>query len=128
MTKRASLILALALVGTVIGILIPNTTALVVAGLTAAGAPIGTFVPLAKLATIGPQLGFLDYAWRLIPANPILLRVVESGGKRRRDLFIRCGYLGLLVFVVIGSLMSSGGSIAGTDLSALAKEDRKSVV
>src|SRR5215207_5750671 len=68
------------------------------------------------------MLGIAEYIWRLVPANPILLRVVESGGKRRRDLFIRCGYLGLLVFVVIGSLMTSGGSVAGTDLSALAKE------
>ena len=41
--------------------------------------------------------GILDYFYRLLPANPILLRVVESGGKRRRDLFIRCIYLGLLV-------------------------------
>ena len=38
------------------------------------------------------MLGIADYFWRLIPANPILLRVVETGGKRRRDLFIRCGY------------------------------------
>ena len=27
----------------------------------------------------------LHYVWRLIPANPILLRVVETGGKRKRD-------------------------------------------
>ena len=41
-----------------------------------------------------------DYFYRLIPANPILLRVVDSGGKRRRDLIIRCVYLGLLVGLV----------------------------
>ena len=39
----------------------------------------------------------LHYVWRLIPANPILLRVVETGGKRKRDLVFRCGYLGILV-------------------------------
>lgn len=39
--------------------------------------------------------------WRLIPANPILLRVVEGGGKRIRDLVIRCLYLGILVLVVL---------------------------
>src|SRR5215210_7117209 len=68
------------------------------------------------------MLGITDYAWRLIPANPILLRVVESGGRRRRDLFIRCAYLGLLVFVVITSLVSGNTSVSqGTSLNDLAK-------
>lgn len=62
------------------------------------------------------------YFWRLIPANPILLRVVQMNGKRRRDLFIRCGYLGMLIGVVLLSLMP-GGSTTG-DLSALAKTSR----
>jgi ABC-type transport system involved in multi-copper enzyme maturation permease subunit len=119
--KRATLILSLTLVGALIGLAV-STNPLIVALLASLGAAIGAFAPVGKLAEAGPHLGFAEYAWRLIPANPILLRVVESGGKKRRDLFIRCGYLGLLVFVVIGSLMSSGGSIAGTDLSALAKE------
>ena len=47
------------------------------------------------------MLGFSGYLWRLIPANPILLRVVESGGKRMRDLVIRCIYLGVLVLLVL---------------------------
>jgi ABC-type transport system involved in multi-copper enzyme maturation permease subunit len=64
-------------------------------------------------------LGFGEYFWRLIPANPILLRVVEAGGRRRRDLFIRCGYLGLLIFLVIFSLVSSG--TGGASLGELAK-------
>ena len=50
------------------------------------------------------MLGITDYLWRLIPANPILLRVIEAGGKRRRDLFIRCIYLALLILVVVFSL------------------------
>jgi ABC-type transport system involved in multi-copper enzyme maturation permease subunit len=65
------------------------------------------------------MLGFGNYAWRLIPANPILLRVVEAAGRRRRDLFIRCGYLGLLIFLVIFSLISSG--TGGATLADLAK-------
>jgi ABC-type transport system involved in multi-copper enzyme maturation permease subunit len=65
------------------------------------------------------MLGFGNYAWRLIPANPILLRVVEAAGRRRRDLFIRCGYLGLLIFLVIFSLISSG--TGGATLGDLAK-------
>src|SRR3954471_6947699 len=72
------------------------------------------------------MLGISDYAWRLVPANPILLRVVEAGGRRRRDLFIRCAYLGLLVFVVITSLISGQGQISsGASLNDLAKMSDK---
>ena len=65
------------------------------------------------------MLGIAEYLWRLLPANPILLRVVQMNGKRRRDLFIRCGYLGLLIGVVIISLM--GGNASTGNLSELAK-------
>src|SRR5438309_4330074 len=65
------------------------------------------------------MLGITDYLWRLVPANPILLRVVETGGKRRRDLIIRCAYLGLLIFLVIFSLTSS--NVGGASLAELAK-------
>lgn len=65
------------------------------------------------------MLGFSSYLNRLLPANPILLRVVEAGGKRRRDLIIRCAYLGLLIFFVISSLASS--NFGGQSLGELAK-------
>src|ERR1700683_1115552 len=65
-----------------------------------------------------------DYFYRLLPANPILLRVVESGGKRRRDLFIRCIYLGLLVGLVLIAILTSGDA-GSTDLSTLAKTSSK---
>src|SRR5688500_20376764 len=67
------------------------------------------------------MLGIADYLWRLIPANPILLRVVESGGKRRRDLIIRCVYLGLLIGVVIFMLLNVSGTIGSGSLNDLAK-------
>src|SRR3982751_6299094 len=68
------------------------------------------------------MLGVADYFWRLLPANPILRRVVETGGKRRRDLFIRCGYLGFLIGVVVFSLLSSSSASFGTmSLAELAK-------
>jgi ABC-type transport system involved in multi-copper enzyme maturation permease subunit len=67
------------------------------------------------------MLGIGDYLWRLVPANPILLRVVQTGGKRTRDLFVRCGYLGLLILVVFVAILSSGGSGSGTSLTALAQ-------
>lgn len=65
------------------------------------------------------MLGVGDYFWRLLPGNPILLRVVEAGGKRKRDLVIRCLYLGLLVFFVIFTLLAerSTTSASLTDLS-----------
>lgn len=65
------------------------------------------------------MLGVGDYLWRLLPANPILLRVVESGGKKKRDLAIRCTYLGLLVAFAVFSFFSyrSTGNTSLTDLS-----------
>ncbi|MGD0769727.1 MAG: ABC transporter permease subunit [Tepidisphaeraceae bacterium] len=55
------------------------------------------------------MLGIADYLWRLVPGNPILLRVVENAGKKRRDAIIRCGYLGLLVVVVLYTLVTGSG-------------------
>lgn len=66
------------------------------------------------------MLGIGDYLWRLIPANPILLRVVETGGKRKRDLLIRCGYLGLLVVAVIVTLFASLDNLSNVELGKLA--------
>jgi ABC-type Na+ efflux pump permease subunit len=60
------------------------------------------------------MLGIAEYFWRLIPANPILVRVVQTKSKRRFDLFVRCGYLGLLVAIVVFSIMA-GGSDLGLD-------------
>src|SRR6266850_1570881 len=71
------------------------------------------------------MLGVGDYFWRLLPANPILLRVVESGGKRKRDLFIRCGYLGALIAVVLFFLVTSSTSVTGASLADLAKTSAK---
>lgn len=65
------------------------------------------------------MLGIPAYLYRLVPANPILLRVVSVAGKRRRDLIVRCAYLGLLIFLVIFALIS--GDIAGGDLDKLSR-------
>ena len=59
-----------------------------------------------------------DIFWRLIPANPILLRIISMAGKRRRDMIIRCIYLGLLCLWVVMMLISLGSE---TDLNELAK-------
>src|SRR5437764_4327867 len=68
------------------------------------------------------MLGIGNYFWRLIPANPILLRVVQAGGKRKRDLLIRCAYLGILLFVVIFLLLQAAGNLASASLSDLSKQ------
>src|SRR6266513_1042942 len=68
------------------------------------------------------MLGIGNYFWRLIPANPILLRVVQAGGKRKRDLLIRCAYLGILLFLVIFLLLQSAGNLASASLSDLSKQ------
>src|SRR3984885_315459 len=67
------------------------------------------------------MLGIGNYLWRLVPGNPILLRVVEARGKRKRDLVVRCGYLGLLVIVVCFSLLTGFGSGAALSLSQLSQ-------
>jgi ABC-type transport system involved in multi-copper enzyme maturation permease subunit len=56
---------------------------------------------------------------RLAPLNPILLRVVTSGGRRLRHAFTRWGYLGLLIFVLMIALMTSNRD--AKSLSDLAK-------
>src|SRR6266498_2073746 len=71
------------------------------------------------------MLGVHEYLWRLVPANPILLRVVEAGGKRRRDLFVRCGYLALLILVVIFALVTTGATLGAASLGELAKVSAK---
>ncbi len=63
----------------------------------------------------------LNYLYRLGPGNPILLRVVESGGKRRRDLIIRTAYLGILVAWVVAALITGGGTVGAASLDELAK-------
>ncbi|HSZ56203.1 MAG TPA: ABC transporter permease subunit [Tepidisphaeraceae bacterium] len=67
------------------------------------------------------MLGIAEYFWRLIPANPILVRVVETKSKRRFDLFVRCGYLGVLVAIVVFSIASGASGAGAGSLADLAK-------
>lgn len=64
------------------------------------------------------MLGIVEHLYRLVPANPIFLRVVSTAGKRRRDAMIRFGYLGLLT-AWAGLMLVAMGSI--TDMGELAK-------
>ncbi len=59
--------------------------------------------------------------WRLLPANPILVRVVSAGGKRTRHLWVRLAYLVALVIVfLLGKGLLLGGG--GETLADLAKK------
>ena len=60
------------------------------------------------------------WLWRLLPANPILVRVVSSGSKRTRHLWARLIYLGALVIVfILGKGLLLGGE--SNSLADLAK-------
>jgi ABC-type transport system involved in multi-copper enzyme maturation permease subunit len=68
--------------------------------------------------TIAGEIGL--YLWRLLPGNPILVRVVCGGSRRVRHLWIRSGYLGVLLFVLLVSQLGVNYSASGS-LAALAK-------
>jgi ABC-type transport system involved in multi-copper enzyme maturation permease subunit len=59
--------------------------------------------------------------WRLVPANPILVRVVTVGGKRQRHLFVRIGYL-VALFAVMLIFGQSAWTTSSTSLAELAKQ------
>ncbi|MHC4786903.1 MAG: hypothetical protein ACYTE6_13185 [Planctomycetota bacterium] len=54
---------------------------------------------------------FLNWLLRLLPTNPICLRLIQGGSRRRRHLLIRSGYLAIMIFVLLFALV---GTIAGS--------------
>jgi len=64
------------------------------------------------------RLGLL--LWRLVPANPILVRVVHGASRRVRHLWVRFAYLTFLLLVVLVFIVSSGET-GGATLSEMAK-------
>ncbi|MCC7193580.1 MAG: ABC transporter permease subunit [Phycisphaeraceae bacterium] len=64
---------------------------------------------------------FYEWLYYLVPANPLLVRIVQGASRRRGHLFVRMGYLGTLIAVVLFGLLTAG-SLSGTQsLTALAK-------
>ncbi|MFG0248820.1 MAG: hypothetical protein ACF8OB_08030 [Phycisphaeraceae bacterium JB051] len=59
--------------------------------------------------------------WQLIPANPILMRIVHGGSRRVRHLWVRMGYVGVMVMLVMLALASGGGIGQDISMTALAK-------
>jgi ABC-type transport system involved in multi-copper enzyme maturation permease subunit len=60
--------------------------------------------------------------WQLLPANPIVLRVVHIGSKRTQHLWARTAYLlvllGVMMALYLSSNSSTGGSLAEATKSA----------
>ncbi|MBL0921012.1 MAG: ABC transporter permease subunit [Phycisphaerales bacterium] len=52
---------------------------------------------------------FLRWLLRLGPTNPICVRLVQGGSRRSRHLYIRTGYLAVLIAVLLWSLLLNAG-------------------
>lgn len=51
----------------------------------------------------------LRWLLRLGPTNPIAVRLVHGGSRRRRDLYVRSAYLGVIIAVLLYSLLLNVG-------------------
>jgi ABC-type transport system involved in multi-copper enzyme maturation permease subunit len=63
----------------------------------------------------------LLWLWRLVPANPLTVRIVQGGSRRLRHLWVRMGYLAALIALVLFGLLSGGGFGQQVNLTDLAK-------
>ncbi|MEM6757520.1 MAG: hypothetical protein AAF586_10160 [Planctomycetota bacterium] len=61
------------------------------------------------------------YFWRLTFGNPMAVRVVNNGSRRARDLWVRMGYLGAMIGLVLVGLLGGGGLAGSVSISDLAK-------
>jgi len=59
--------------------------------------------------------------WRLLPGNPMVVRIVQGGSRRLRDLWLRMGYLGGMIALVLVGLLAGGGMGQDKSLADLAK-------
>src|ERR1043165_212230 len=62
---------------------------------------------------------FINWLLRLLPTNPICMRLVQGGSRRMRHLYIRAGYLALMMIVLIFGLLNAMGT-GSISLRALA--------
>jgi len=61
----------------------------------------------------------LRWLFRLGPTNPITVRLVQNGSRRTRHMYIRAGYLAVLIVVLLWSLLIGlGGALSYRDLAA----------
>jgi ABC-type transport system involved in multi-copper enzyme maturation permease subunit len=61
---------------------------------------------------------FLNWLLRLIPTNPICMRLVQGGSRRARHLYIRSGYLAVMIVVLLFAMLgNSTGSLSVRELA-----------
>ncbi|TVQ54774.1 MAG: hypothetical protein EA377_04740 [Phycisphaerales bacterium] len=62
---------------------------------------------------------FVNWLLRLLPTNPICMRLIQGGSRRMRHLYIRSGYLGIMIVVLLLALLNSlgGGAPSVRDLA-----------
>ncbi|MGD9790034.1 MAG: ABC transporter permease [Phycisphaerales bacterium] len=65
---------------------------------------------------------FLRWLLRLVPLNPIAVRLVQNGSRRARHMYIRSAYLALLIVALLWLLLikTSAGSLSYRELAAAA--------
>lgn len=63
---------------------------------------------------------FINWLLRLLPTNPICMRLVQGGSRRTRHLYIRAGYLAIMMVVLFFVLMNavSPASLSLRDLAS----------
>lgn len=63
---------------------------------------------------------FLNWLLRLIPTNPICMRLVQGGSRRVRHMYIRAGYLALMIILLLFVLLDAvgGGQLSLRDLAS----------
>ncbi len=63
-----------------------------------------------------------QWLWHLIPGNPMVVRIVQGGSQRAQHLWVRMGYLGALVLLMLIGLLRPGSGMGGEmSLTDLAK-------
>ena len=63
----------------------------------------------------------VGWLWRLLPGNPMVIRIVSGGSRRLRHLWVRMGYLGALLLLLFFGLLFGGGMATDVSLTDLAK-------
>lgn len=62
----------------------------------------------------------LNWLLRLLPTNPICMRLIQGGSRRVRHLYIRAGYLGVMIVVLLLALLGSVSAVGAPSVRDLA--------
>ncbi len=71
---------------------------------------------------MNPMTTLYHWLWTLLPGNPIVMRIVQGGSRRQRHQWVRMGYLGGLIAIVLVTLLAGSGLEAQVSLNELAKK------